>query len=191
MKYITTSIALSCLIVLCGCSVQTAKEKGEVAFQKLTVPGAALDIPSVAIIRPTADINRQIADTDLNENDLDKPAEYRIAMKLLSSPCSSNLTGASDMQPKPDMGGDTQWGRFTDSDMTVGGGYPDSICFGSTYVSEECASHKEPFQFCDSGSRNYALCSEKDGKTVVICLKQAKDDPKQVEEIFKTFRWIE
>lgn len=37
----------------------------------------------------------------------------------------------------------------------------------------------------------YAMCSQKDGKTVVICLSQATDDPKQAEEIFSTFQWKE
>jgi hypothetical protein len=37
----------------------------------------------------------------------------------------------------------------------------------------------------------YALCSEHNGKTVVICLSQATDDPKMAEEIFSTFRWTE
>lgn len=37
----------------------------------------------------------------------------------------------------------------------------------------------------------YALCSQRGDKTVVICLQQMKDDPKQAEEIFSTFRWIE
>jgi hypothetical protein len=37
----------------------------------------------------------------------------------------------------------------------------------------------------------YALCSEKDGKTVVICISQMQDDPKLAQEIFETFRWVE
>ncbi len=35
----------------------------------------------------------------------------------------------------------------------------------------------------------YALCSEKDGKTVLICISQLTDNPQLAEEIFKTFRW--
>jgi len=35
----------------------------------------------------------------------------------------------------------------------------------------------------------YALCSEKDGKRVVVCIQQMTDNPKLAEEIFSTFRW--
>lgn len=35
----------------------------------------------------------------------------------------------------------------------------------------------------------YSLCSEKDGKTVVICISQMTDNPQLAEDIFKTFRW--
>jgi len=41
------------------------------------------------------------------------------------------------------------------------------------------------------GTVAYALCSEKDGKRVVVCIQQIKDDPKLAEEIFSTFRWTE
>jgi len=37
----------------------------------------------------------------------------------------------------------------------------------------------------------YALCSEKDGKRVVVCIQQMTDNPKLAEEIFSTFRWTE
>ncbi len=37
----------------------------------------------------------------------------------------------------------------------------------------------------------YALCSEKDGKTVVICVSQVTDDPDLARSIFETFRWTE
>jgi hypothetical protein len=37
----------------------------------------------------------------------------------------------------------------------------------------------------------YALCSEKDGKTVVICISQMTDNREQAKEIFETFRWTQ
>jgi hypothetical protein len=109
----------------------------------------------------------------------------------LSSECTPSLTGASEMQPLPGTGGDTQWGRFSDTDMTFGGGYPNALCRPPMTNSPKCSKNKEPFIFCDDGSRTYALCSEKDGKTVVICLSQMTDDPAMAEEIFSTFRWTE
>ncbi len=95
------------------------------------------------------------------------------------------------MKPLPGTGGDTQWGRFSDGEMTVGGGFPNALCHPPQTTSPKCLDHKEPFQFCDDGSRTYALCSEHNGKTVVICLSQATDDSKIAEEIFSTFRWTE
>jgi hypothetical protein len=37
----------------------------------------------------------------------------------------------------------------------------------------------------------YVLCSEKDTKTVVICVSQGKDNPDLAKQIFETFRWTE
>jgi hypothetical protein len=41
------------------------------------------------------------------------------------------------------------------------------------------------------GTTAYALCSEKDGKRVVVCVQQMTDNPKLAKEIFSTFRWTE
>jgi hypothetical protein len=46
---------------------------------------------------------------------------------------------------------------------------------------------------CRPGSGNgsaYALCSEKDGKTVLICISQVTDNPDLAKQIFETFRWL-
>lgn len=40
-------------------------------------------------------------------------------------------------------------------------------------------------------SASYVLCSEKDGKTVFICMMQVQDNLALAEQIFSTFRWIE
>jgi hypothetical protein len=40
-------------------------------------------------------------------------------------------------------------------------------------------------------SAAYALCSEKDGKRVVVCVQQMMDDPEMAEAIFSTFKWTE
>lgn len=37
----------------------------------------------------------------------------------------------------------------------------------------------------------YGFCSEKDGKTVVICISQMTDDPDLAKQIFETFRWTD
>ena len=35
----------------------------------------------------------------------------------------------------------------------------------------------------------YAMCSEKNGRSVVVCITQQNDNPKLAEDIFKTFKW--
>lgn len=55
---------------------------------------------------------------------------------------------------------------------------------------------KAPDDYGDSMTRidnsaAYALCSEKDGKRVVVCVQQMTDNPELAEEIFSTFQWTE
>ncbi len=52
----------------------------------------------------------------------------------------------------------------------------------------------DPYPLCatlGSYEARYAFCSEKNGKTVVICISQMKDDPAMAKQIFETFRWTE
>lgn len=53
--------------------------------------------------------------------------------------------------------------------------------------------NKEPLCHPKSGKDGaaYALCSEKDGKTVLICVSQVTDNPELARQIFETFRWTE
>ena len=37
----------------------------------------------------------------------------------------------------------------------------------------------------------YAFCSEKEKKTIVICINQMTDNPALAQQIFESFRWIE
>lgn len=58
--------------------------------------------------------------------------------------------------------------------------------FGHDYEREN-----EPYCRAYEGGAGYALCSEKDGKMVLICISQVTDNPQLAEEIFRTFRWTE
>jgi hypothetical protein len=42
-----------------------------------------------------------------------------------------------------------------------------------------------------SATVTFALCAEKNGKTVVVCINQMTDNPDQAKQIFETFRWTE
>ncbi len=35
----------------------------------------------------------------------------------------------------------------------------------------------------------YTFCSQENGKTVVLCINQMKDDPEMAKQIFESFRW--
>ncbi len=109
---------------------------------------------------------------------------------LLNQGCSSALTGTDNMQELSGTEGKTIWGRFVDSEMAVAGSWPEALCRRPPHHGN-CAGHSEPFEYCNDGSRVYALCSEKDGKTVVICLTQMTDDPDIAKKIFESFRWTE
>lgn len=50
-----------------------------------------------------------------------------------------------------------------------------------------------PHPICNEGNGEngaaYALCSEKDGKTVLICISQVSDNPGIATQIFDSFKW--
>ncbi len=221
MRFYTVFIAVFGLMSLGGCSQQAAPLDMNRSFtQELAVPGAFLEIPSEAVVRPTADVSRRIADTDHNDNDLDKPAEYRIAMQTVSSPCTPSLTGASKTVALSNAGQDASWGRvdFWDIDNVfyhrgiadlpsvsplchppIPSNDDDRLspsCGGKVPRDEAeqeqaCGQYRRDYELEHGLYSAYALCSERDGKTVVICLSQMTDDPKMAEEIFSTFRWTE
>lgn len=88
--------------------------------------------------------------------------------------CSPSVTGASSGATLEKANGKAEWGRvdFWDHGMDYEPG-----------TEPLCRAAGGP-----TGT-GYALCSEKDGKTVVICISQMSDNPKLAEDIFKTFRW--
>lgn len=54
-----------------------------------------------------------------------------------------------------------------------------------------CRQRQRDYEVQNGINSAYALCSEKNGKTVVICISQVTDDPDLAEQIFETFRWTE
>jgi hypothetical protein len=98
----------------------------------------------------------------------------------LSSPCSPSLTGASQTEQLKTANGKAEWGRvnYRDGYGSEGWTYP----YDPKNILCKIQGTPPPAQV-------YALCSEKDDKTVVICISQMKDNPQQAKEIFETFRW--
>ncbi len=133
---------------------------------------------------------------DTNDNDLDRISEYRIQTYLLpfsqekiedwqkvinenfsDFSCSPSLTGASTTTPLPNANGTAEWGRVDFFEKYAGEGYVDYM--GETPLCAEPGSAKD----------RYALCSHKDGKTVVICISQMTQNEPLAKQIFDTFRW--
>ncbi len=92
--------------------------------------------------------------------------------------CSPFFTGASVMAMLSAANGKAEWGRVDHFDNEKMGEFETDdqkpICIPPT----------------NKGAAGYALCTEKDGKTVLICISQIKDDPKMAQQIFETFRWV-
>lgn len=104
--------------------------------------------------------------------------DYYLEVKHVSSNCTPELTGASSIQKIEDTNGETRWGK---------------VDFFEKYAGEGGTIDYEgdrPLCAGPSSARNrYAFCSEKNGKTIVICMHQMQDDPKLAEQIFSSFRW--
>ena len=102
------------------------------------------------------------------------------------SSCSPSITGASRTSPLETTSGKTNWGRVDAYDT------PESLDREPVL----CSPPKVSWLIDAEGnakleSSAYALCSEKDGKTVVICIGQMTDNPEMAKQIFETFRWTE
>ena len=82
------------------------------------------------------------------------------------------------MTPLTETNGKAEWGKVDYWDRFYTGDFPN--------MQEPLCRYP-----VDEGAAGYALCSEKDGKTVIICISQMKDDPDLAKEIFETFRWVE
>jgi hypothetical protein len=93
--------------------------------------------------------------------------------------CSPELTGASKVSSLSDGKEKIEWGRVDFFEKYGGNGWID---YDGTRPL--CA---QP----DSAVQRYTLCSEKGGKTIVVCIYQMKDDPELAKKIFETFRWTE
>jgi hypothetical protein len=91
--------------------------------------------------------------------------------------CSPSLTGASQVEPLVNAKGKTEWGKVDFFEKYKGDGFIDYDGEPPLCAQPSKAKHR------------YALCSENNGKTVVICISQMTDNPQLAKEIFETFRW--
>ena len=110
---------------------------------------------------------------------IDDGKDSYVDLYHLDSNCSPTTLGVS--KPKDVSAADTKtlWGKV-DFWKIYGGaqGYID---------------YDGPHPLCHEGNSEngaaYAFCSEKDGKTVLICISQVSDNPNIANQIFDSFKW--
>ena len=106
----------------------------------------------------------------------DAPKETDYYLQIYSLPLGSQTKMGVKIPSHELLSGISVWkGRVDFYDQFRGGENPDP--------------GKEPLCRGPGGGSAYALYSEKDGKAVLICISQIKNNPELAEQIFQTFRW--
>jgi hypothetical protein len=87
--------------------------------------------------------------------------------------CNEEIIGISKTEDLFSEDTEATWGKVT----FTGYDYPPNFIKCTSIFGDNAAA--------------YALCSQKNEKTVIICISQATDNPTLAKEIFETFRWTE
>lgn len=99
--------------------------------------------------------------------------------------CSPLITGVTNLSSLPNTNGG--WGRVDAFDARdIKGGWPEGYELPESIFTILCTNSGLPIT-----TKTYAFCSEKNSKTVVICINPIKDDPEMAKQIFESFRWTE
>lgn len=199
-------------------SIKQATPSMSPAVKIVRLNHTELRVPAELIVHPSANPHEhRVIDNDFNDNDLDQPNEYRIEITTFSDTgCPPSLTGISNTPVTTLTGanGLATWGRvdFGDDGHEVKGSDIKPLCVSpvvgmspSERPKVDCSDLKysdevmEYISECESRQRQYekhhgmfaafALCSEGNGKTVLVCITQMTDNPDLAKEIFETFRW--
>lgn len=125
------------------------------------------------------------------------PTDFSIHLYPKTSNCHS--LGISKPLITEDKAKDvrTQWGRvdYWDSYDAVTYSRNQPTCQPSTiYLLPEDATpemRSEWDKAPQKGQGVYALCSEHNGKQVLVCISEITDNPALAQQIFQTFRWTE
>ncbi len=184
------ALALALLTLLPGC-----KDSGQVVdcYEKSPDRWIICDrINGYTFWYPSwiAETDWQVRDVDVSTYDFPLTLEEQKKWKSyghnlpLTASCSPSITGVEQMQELTGTNGKTQWAK--EPRPSPHGDYPGKLCHTSksSLTKEEYWNNEG-----EEKAGTYVLCSEKGGKTVLICIDQVNDDPKLAEEIFKTFRW--
>lgn len=169
-------------LLLCGCSgnIPTSSGNGQKGnmieisdWENFSIKSKVLFKEHIVRDDKSVALTTYSTKTTLRNND-----DFSIHLyNNLSKPCSPAITGASESISIEEG---SHWGK---------------VDFFEKYGSEggviDYAGERPLCAQPGSAAHRYAFCSEKDGKTVVICISQMTDNPELAEEIFSTFRWTE
>lgn len=114
---------------------------------------------------------------------------YVQSYEKINLSCTPSLTGVSESTALPGTNGKTSWGKLNKYQWRIDKTYPNALCI----VPMQGCTKTELWsgEGCQHGQGAYALCSEKDGKVVVICISQITDNSDLAKQIFSTFHWTE
>ncbi len=98
-----------------------------------------------------------------------------ISVEVTSRPCSSALTGAQNMVPISTSSLSPVWGRVEAWDIPM-----------QEVEGIICSKAVTP-----APKEIYALCADRSGQTVVICIHQENNKTEMAQQIFESFRWTE
>lgn len=98
----------------------------------------------------------------------------------LSDTCSPSLMGTSQITNLVDVNPKATWGRVDAWDYSDGEGWEPPYELGDVLCNYPTGIES---------AAGYALCSEKNGKTVVVCISQITKNEELAKQIFETFRW--
>lgn len=102
-----------------------------------------------------------------------------VELHPLSQPCSPSTIGSSHVKQLPDANEGAEWGLVDVWDKFGEGDIPD-------WKHVVCKKDGTP-----PPTAVYALCTEKNGKTVMVCIDEITDNPTLAEQIFSSFRWMQ
>lgn len=186
MKYF--SIVAASIIFLSGCSesemvsMDYAAPDPDFVTYTNTALHYVIDVPpnTFAAHPPSTNISARFT----NYDELQPPpptSGLHLTITGTTAPCSNALMGSSNTENFPGTGGDAIWGKV-DIQSMMG-------VQSSNFVL--CNAPKPVFDTEVNKPASYAVCSMKDGRAVVVCLEQVKDDQKIAKEIFETFKWAD
>lgn len=178
-------VALSSLCLLAGCN-QSSRLAVNDSRENKDISGSYLyEAENFLITIPSdyADEHKTGNSIFFGYAEDSKTGDSMIAIESLSSVCSPQLDSISEPHQLDNF---TSWGKVDPVGPFV---LPPPICQPPILNEHE---NPDPLE---TGSREYgaayALCSEKNGKTVIVCVTQVKDNSEIAQKIFESFRWTE